>query len=187
MPSYTKLNLEQSIAKYLADQFVALGYSVYWRDSKQTQGTGERVVTLVRSFPVEQTAFVGQASETTSEGHIKVPAFSVAVELGSTRPQDRMGLGESVFEWSAGARIDGFADNEFEWYKLSSSFRNWFGSPDIRVPVYDYESDLTNESPSELEHPIMFGSALFFTDKNPALQPPVRYYLNCQATINFIE
>lgn len=180
---YTPLNLEQSLARYLADKFKSVGYSVYWHDTKQTEGTGTKV-TIVRKFPPQATQFVKQSSTQASPGAIKVPAFSMWVQNPKQVADGRMGLGDSEFLWNANARIDGFADTELEWYKIRGWFRDWFGV-DVRTSVYNYQANINSTSPSELNYQMQYlntdinGEEL---DETPA----VRYYINCLTTLEFV-
>jgi len=94
MSQFTPLNVEQSIAKYFSGKFVAEGYSVYWHDTQQTEGTGSTEVTLLREFPPEPGLLIDQSS-TRTEGTVKVPTFMITAKLPEPSPEERMGIGES--------------------------------------------------------------------------------------------
>lgn len=185
MPILTQLNLEQSIARYLADSFKTAGYNILWKDTGQTESVGgEYTVTFARRFPEVSADFAnhGQAS---GPSVINVPAFTVFCDVPSTGPQDRQGIGESVFEWQASVTVDGFADDELQWYKFKTLFAQWF-HPDVYVALYDYESDLSDATPTAADGYIQFIDASVL-DSELVDKPAVRYYLNIGSTALFVE
>lgn len=186
--AYTVTNIQQSIARYLADRFKEKNYSVFWFNTKQTEvvGGSDKTVTLVRAFPNDAKTFVRVDSPQKGPSTITVPAFTVYVsDDPRATPQNRMGLGESSFLWTAEIGIDGFADNELEWYTIRGWFKDWF-YPDVRVTVYDYDEDLTDNNPEALPEPIQF---TFSTTRGQILDdtPAVRYYIHCLTTAEFAE
>lgn len=186
MPLLTPLNLEQSIARYLADQFKAEGYNIYWRDTGQTESvSGSYTVTLTKQFPTEATNFANHG-ESAGPTVVNVPAFAVYCDVPQTDPSTRQGIGEGVFEWEADINIDGFADDELQWYIFKGLFKDWFGNPDVYVTLYDYQSDLSDPNPSAADGWIQFinGNVL---DSELSERPAVRYYLNINATALFVE
>ena len=186
MPLLTPLNLEQSIARYLADQFKAAGYNVYWKDTGQTEDvSGSYTVTLLKKFPEEAANFANHG-ESAGPTAINVPAFVVYCDVPQTDPSTRQGIGEGVFEWEAGVTVDGFADDELQWYIFKGLFKDWFGDPDVYVTLYDYQSDLTNPSPTAADGKIQFvNTSILDTELNE--RPAVRYYLNINSTAIFVE
>jgi hypothetical protein len=184
MSQFTPLNVEQSIAKYLADQFQTEGHQIYWHDTEQTEGSGSTEITLLRSFPLDPTLLVGQGT-TREVGMIKVPAFAIFMDRPETKEQDRMGIGESVFDWASSVRIDGFVDTEYEWYVYQNLLKDWFHI-DTRIDLYDYQADINNASPAlgsstlGLTSTQVFRRELDFTNA-------ARYYLFLSTTATYIE
>lgn len=186
MSVWTPLNLEQSLARYLADQLKSEGYDIKWYDTGQLESVGGDItMTILREFPEEPKNFARQNGPT-GAGIINVPAFSVFASSPSTRNSERMGIGESAFQWQMDARVDGFVDTELQWYGFAKLFKEWFGHPDIRVSLRDYESDLTNPNPVECAEKVQFIDADIFR-RELQEQPAVRYYLNVTMTALFIE
>lgn len=181
---YIPLNLEQSIAKYLSDQFQSVGYSVYWFDTKQTEGSGTQV-TIARRLPGQQASYARQSTSVVSPGIIKLPAFTVFVNDQKTDATKRLGLGDSEFIRNATVRVDGFADNELEWYKIRGWFSAWFGV-DVRTTVYDYQADINDPNPSELNYQLQYLDTDVFGDELDNT-PAARYYINMQSTLEFVE
>jgi len=184
MSIFTPLNIEQSIAKYLATKFIEAGYKIYWYDTGQQEGTGSVIVTLLRDFPPNATALVRQ-SATPAAGQVRVPAFSIVANAPGTTSAQRMGIGEAAFEWSAMLRLDGFADTELQWYKFHNMFKDWFG-PDTYITLYDQESDINSDDPTAAEQKIH----LLVTQTNRMeldYDSAARYYIMLVSTATFIE
>jgi hypothetical protein len=183
---YSPLNIQASIAKYLAERFQEEDYRVFWFDTKVEEGVGDRTVTLVRRFPNDAKAFARQDSTNTSPSIIKVPAFTVYQNTPSTSDERRLGIGESKFFWNWEIGIDGFADNEFEWYKIQGLFRKWFGNPDTMITVFDYEADLSDPDPDPLDEQLRFIN-MSLTNQELDDNPVIKYYLNTLCTAEFVE
>lgn len=182
----TPLNIEQSLARYLADKFKAIGFNIKWFDTQQFESvSGTKTITIVKNFPNESTNIASHDGPS-GASIINVPAFSVVSSPPQTTETERMGLGESVFEWRVDIRIDGFADTELEWYQFAGYFVEWFGNPDVRVSLYDYQSDLSSTTPTECDEKIQFTN----TDVGKTEldeRPAVRFYLNMSTTALFVE
>lgn len=185
MSKFTPLNIEQSVAKFFADKLILEGYQIYWKDTKQTEGVASDTVTILRQFPEEAAAFA-LPDVTQEAGIVKVPAFSVFANLPSTNETKRMGLGESIFEWDIGLRIDGFLDTELRWYQFAGLFQGWFGNPDTRITIYDWEADLNNASPPALTPYLQLDSTDIVRQELAGL-PAARYYLSVNTNAKFIE
>jgi hypothetical protein len=181
---FSAINVEQSIARYLADNFQDLGYAIRWWNTRKTEGTGN-TVTFIRKFPNVSTDFVNQASNKTSPTLIKVPAFTVFANSPRTSGEDRLGIGERLFDWTTQVRIDGFADNELEWYQFHGWFADWMGDPDVEVTLYDFESDLENDNPAPLDATLSFENVDVLRDEIFE-QPAVRYYISVSFTAKYI-
>lgn len=186
MGRYTPLNLEQSVARYLSEKFIEEDYGIYWYDTKQTVVGSGTQVSILRKFPPKSNSFARQDSTISSPGLIKVPAFTIFVNGVKTDEGQRLGIGETVFTWTASARIDGFADNELEWYKIRGWFSDWFGNPDSRTTVYDYQADINSDAPDALGYQIQYRNTDVLGDELDET-PAVRYYINCSATLEFVE
>lgn len=184
MSQFTTLNIEQSVAKYLSDQFQTEGYKIYWHDTGQSEGSGDTELTLLRSFPREASLIVHQDA-TREVGMIKSPAFATYADRPSTNDYGRIGIGEGLFEWQAGVRVDGFADTEYEWYLLQNFLKDWF-HPDIRVDLYDYQADINSASPDLVEHKLFFESTQVFR-RELGFTGAARYYVFLSTTATFIE
>jgi len=186
MPQFTPLNLEQNLFRYLADKLKTEGYNIFWKDSNQTESVaGTTTVTLVRQFPEDMTAIAKQDGPT-GESIINVPAFSIFSQVPETNETERMGIGESAFVWSGQVRIDGFANDKFEWYKFASWFQDWFGNPDTYVDLYDYEADISSETPQLAVEKIRFQNA-FIVRQEFFDNPATKFYINLTITTLFIE
>lgn len=182
----TSLNIEQSVAKYLADKFKDQGYNILWFDSGQVESVGgSETITLVRDFPDDITHMAPQDGQT-GPSIVNVPAFSVYTTVPNTDKSRRQGIGEGVFEWQADVRIDGFTDTELQWYRFSSWFQTWFGNPDVMVDLYDYESDIDSATPTLADEKLQFAETTISRRELDA-RPAVRFYLNIAATLLFIE
>lgn len=184
--SYSEINLEQSVARYLADRFLQEGYKVHWFNSRTDEGTGTRTVTITRNLPEEANTYVRQSGTVDSPASIRLPVFTVYANLTKTSAKDRLGIGESNFFWKTNIGIDGFADDEQEWYKIRSLFRRWFGNPDERVNVYDFEQDFNDNNPELLDDPIQFLTA-DIVGRNFDEAGNNKYYINCMTTAEFVE
>jgi hypothetical protein len=184
MSQFTPLNVEQSVAKYLSTQFQGLGNKIYWHDTEQTEGSGSVEVTLLRTFPTDPTLLVSQ-STTREVGMIKVPAFAIFMDRPETGEADRMGIGESLFEWSASIRIDGFVDSELEWYKYHNLFKDWFHI-DVRIDLYDYEADINSTDPSLAPNKLHLNSTQVFR-RELDYTNAARYYIFLSTTVTYIE
>lgn len=184
--NFTPLNIEQSLARYLADRFKEKGYNIKWFDSQQVEDVGgAKTVTLVKDFPAEATNLASHDGQK-GANIINVPAFSVFATPAVTEMRARQGIGESLFQWQATIRIDGFADTELEWYHFSGYFSEWFGNPDTTVTLYDYDADLTSNTPTALDQRIQFVETdigRVELDERPA----VRFYINMSITAIFVE
>ena len=184
MPVFTPLNVEHSISRYLANKFLAEGYSVYWQDTGQVEGTGSVEVTLIREFPPTATLLISQKS-TRKPGQVKVPAFSVMANAPSVPKVKRMGIGEGVFERTMVMRIDGFADTELQWYQLQTDFVEWFG-PDVRITLYDQQKDITVPNPvAEIQ--TMGFELTQVIRRELEYDNAARYYLFVSTMATFIE
>lgn len=184
---FTSLNIEQNIARYVADNFKAKGYDIYWWDTKRYEGSGSRVLTIVREFP-EDPAYIVSQSEPQENHLIRVPAFTVQSFRDPTaRDVDRTGIGDLSFEWSAGIRVDGFAGSEKEYYDFAAWFREWF-NPNTRIPLRDYHVDLTNPAPPIEFEPITVEDVdIFRSESREATPAATRYYVAMTAIAKFIE
>jgi hypothetical protein len=186
---FTDLNIEQSLAKYLADLFSAAGYKIYWWDTKQTVGSQSVQVTFVREFPEDPAYLVNSDQTNLTDSHIKVPALTIrSVSTPSADDGTRLGIGESIFDWEAEVRVEGFADNEKQWYEFTKLFQTWLMNPDVRVPVADYQADLTNTTPTiNSQYMRFFDKDLRRTELDASFPVAARYFIGFAATARFIE
>src|SRR5512140_1773583 len=100
---FTDLNIEQSIAKYLAGLFTTKGFRIYWWDTKVLEAGGDnaQIMTVVREYPKDQALIVSQSVPQT-DNVVRTPAVCVTVEHSPyTSNKDLMGIGEQAFDWSA--------------------------------------------------------------------------------------
>lgn len=186
MGMWTLLNLEQSVARYLADQLKSDGFNIKWVDTHRIESvSGAITVSILREFPEEVKNFAKQDGPS-SPGIVNTPAFSVYAASPSTSASTRQGIGEGVFEWQMALRIDGFVDDEWQWYQFATRLKNWFSHPDIRISLYDYEADLTSNSPTLSDQTVMLvGTDIARIELIE--QPAARYYLNVTTTAVFVE
>jgi hypothetical protein len=185
--AFTDLNIEQSIAKYLADKFSAAGFQIYWWDTKQTVGSQPVQVTFMREIP-EDAAYLVHQSETQTDNLIRVPAFTVkCLKSPKTNWEDRQGIGESLFAWTAEVRVEGFADNEKQQYDFMSYFKDWLMHPDIRVELADYHSDLSVANPVALPEFILFQDCDLRKAELLNVPDAARYFIQFAATARYIE
>ena len=189
MSVFTRVNIEQSVSRYLADKFIEAEYAVYWFNSKQTEGLATNgTVTLLRDFP-ENPAYLVGPNETQEDHLIKVPAFAIRAKPKNTSASERQGIGENVFEWSSEIRIDGFTATEEQWYKFSTLFSEWF-NPDTRIELRDYQAYmyLSDVPPVEDDH-IRLDNIMIDIDeaKGNSIPSAARYYIWIAATAKFVE
>jgi hypothetical protein len=188
MAQFTTLNLEQSLARFLADAFLSRSYQVYWRDTKQTEGTGSPTVTILRDFP-DTPAYLVHQSETQEDHLVKVPAFAIQCFVDPwTTAFERLGVGESAFTWRAEVRIDGFADSELQWYALQKMFQE-VCNPDARITLRDYQADLTIATPpTAVDYVELDNISIRRLELGGPDQPSAaRYYINVSATARYPE
>ena len=184
MSQFTSMNVEQSVAKFLADLFVTAGYKIYWKDTGQTQGTGSTVITLLRDFPPSANLLIKQSS-VLAPGEIKVPAFAISAGSPTTSYAERMGIGETIFRRTMNIRIDGFVDTEMQWYKFETLFTTWF-NPDIRISLYDQETNINNPAPTAATQKIHLEYTQVFR-RELDYDTAARYYLLVGSLATFIE
>jgi len=184
MSQFTPMNVEQSIAKYVADKFKLAGYKIYWRDTGQREGTGAVEVTILRDFPTTANLLVQQDAPLLP-GQIRAPAFAVIANSPTTGPASRLGIGESIFEWNINVRIDGFADTELQWYKFQTMFKEWF-HPDVRLDLLDQEANINTASPTIATQKMHLGFTQVFR-RELEYDNAARYYLFIGSIATFIE
>lgn len=186
---FTDLNLEQSVARYLANQFLAASYSVYWWDTKQTEGTGT-TISFVRDIPADP-VFLVRYSEPQQDHLIRVPCIAVTTPVSpKTDDTNRMGIGEQAFQWSAYCRVEAFADTEPQWYALTSLLQSWLMHPDVRISVANYQADLTNAVPTIVTEKIQFSETMLAKKelgKSVTMPEASRYYIAFSASAKFVE
>lgn len=183
MSQFTPLNVEQSVARHLADKFIADSKSIYWQDSETTEGAGDEV-TLLREFPPEPSLLIKSTSSRVP-GTVKVPAFTVVANAPTTSEAQRIGIGESLFEWTLLCRIEGFAEDELQWYLLHNQLKDWF-NPDTRISLYDYQADINSESPALVEQR-MHLNGIQVVRRELNFDNAARYYLALNTNVTFIE
>lgn len=186
MATFHDLNIEQSLASYLASKFVDEGLEVYWKNTQQTQGAGDDTVTFVRDFPEDPTYLVMPDQEL-RDSTVRVPAITVRCTLPpSARETDAMGIGETVMDWRAELRVEAFAATERQWYNFRYYFSRWLANEQVRIPIADYAADL-EATPDADPQPLRI--------ENPDLRPQefnsdieaARYYIQFAATLRFAE
>lgn len=183
---FTELNLEQSIARYFANKLLAEGYSVYWHETKRLEGVGP-AVTILREFPRDPTYLILPDQPLDSQ-KIRLPAFTITAANPKTDVSRRLGVGESIFEWTAEIRLYGLVDSEQRWYEFSKHFKHWFGHPDIRVDLLNQEADLTNPNPPIATEKIQFTNVDVYRDKlSIELPTTIHYYVQLAALATFVE
>ncbi len=69
---------------------------------------------------------------------------------------------------------------------LQDFFKDWFGHPDVRMTIRDYEANLTNPNPTASTEYVQFQNVDIFR-RELQEQPAVRYYLNVTMTALYIE
>lgn len=186
MSVFTELNLEQSVARYFADKLIDQGYSVHWHSTKQTEGVG-LAVTIIREFPKDPTYLV-LPDQPADSNKVRIPAFTITAANPKTEARKRLGLGESIFEWTAELRLYGLVDTEQRQYAFVRLLKDWFGHPDIRVDLLDQEADLQNPNPPVQEEKIQFTNVDIYREKlSLELPAATHYYVQLAATAQFIE
>lgn len=189
MSVFTRVNIEQSFSRYLADKFIEAEYAVYWFNSKQTEGVATNgTVTLLRDFP-ENPAYLVGPSETQEDHLIKVPALSIRSKPKTTQASERQGIGESLFDWASEVRIDGFAATEEQWYTFSNLFSDWF-TPDTLIELRDYQSYMyLADTPPVEDDQIRLENIMIDIDeaKGNSIPSAARYYIWIGTTARFVE
>lgn len=187
MPIFNSVNIEQSIVQYLATKFDSKNYSQYYYETKQLVGSETNRITFLRSIPEDPSYFV-LPNQPQDDHLVRVPVVCVRVAGGpSTEDADRMGIGESAFDWKAEVRIECLAASELQWYTFEAWFHDWLLHPDIRIDVYDYLADLTSSSPDLSGEVIRLQDIDFKRIELSNVPVAARYYTAIAATARYIE
>jgi len=176
---YTDLNLQTSVAIWLANSFTSANWKVYWQMTQVMSGTGSiGEVTIVPDFPNEPSIIVlpPRVRNTTE---ILLPALAISI-FREPFMEARAGLGEDLFRQSMTARIDGYTVDQVQHMVFATMFRNWFRDGYL-VGVYDFESNPTNPPfVGYLEIDRLAVDKVEFTEASES----VRYYVS--AFVDFI-
>jgi hypothetical protein len=191
---YTTSNLMISLTTQFATRLLENGFAVYWASTKETDDpdsmlypTPVGTVTLVSDFPTDPVNVTRSPrlndGTVPSEGQILVPAFALSIDDSPIRIR-RVGLGQAEFERWLTVYIYGFTYDDFQQRKLKDVLYDWLQIGDVRLQVWDYDSNAV--TPSELESMDVINAQVTKEERVTEIEA-IRYYVAAEIIVSYFE